>query len=68
MLRWILAFVLGWGLFRMIRGLSASVSSPPRKPRGRTLDPERAVEASWEEVPDDGADSRPADGEDAGTR
>lgn len=57
LLRWLLMLLVGWALFRAFRRVSAVLSRPPREAaRPRSLDPERAVEASWEEVDEEGAD------------
>lgn len=57
LLRWILMFLVGWALFRAFRRISALLSPPPReRARPRHLDPDSAVEASWEEVDEEGAD------------
>lgn len=57
LLRWLLMFLVGWALFRAFRRVSAILFRPPREEaRPRNLDPERAVEASWEEVDEEGAD------------
>ena len=55
LLRWILAFLVGWALFRAVRRISASLS-PPKRPERRSLDPDRAVEAEWSEVDEEGKD------------
>ena len=57
MLRWILMFLVGWALFRAFRRISAVLSRPLREEaRPGHLDPKGAVEASWEEVDEEGAD------------
>ena len=56
LLRFLLAFLVGWMLLRVVRRVSASLSPPPRRPTGRPLDPERAVKAQWSEEDEEGKD------------
>jgi hypothetical protein len=55
-LRLLLAVVLGWALWRLVRGVLALVPRPPehRSPPGergsRRLDPSREVRTTWSEV------------------
>jgi hypothetical protein len=56
LLRILLAFLLGWALLRVVRRVTASLSPPRKRPPGRSLDPERAVQAKWTEVDEEGAD------------
>ena len=56
MLRWVLAILLGWWIFRIFRRIAAPAPPSPRGPRERQrpLDPGSAVEASWTEVDEEG--------------